>query len=84
MTINEIREAVARGWCAEPNWGKVMDVDLAEAISQEVFKANVTPQLGCATTAELLVELAARAEIGGYADYKTVNGEFVTAIPSTK
>lgn len=34
--IEEIRGAVARGWCAPVNSAKIMDTDLAEAISQEV------------------------------------------------
>lgn len=34
-------------------------------------KAN----LGLATTAELLAELQARAEVGGYADYRTVDSD---------
>jgi hypothetical protein len=34
----EIRGAVARGWCHPANSSKVMDIDLAEAISQEVYK----------------------------------------------
>lgn len=38
MDISEIRGAVARGWCHEGNTHKVMDTDLAEAISQEVNK----------------------------------------------
>ncbi len=35
--IEEIRGAVARGWCAPANSHKVMDGDLAEAISQEIL-----------------------------------------------
>jgi hypothetical protein len=37
----EIRGAVARGWCAPPNAHKAMDCDLAEAIAQEVLKLRV-------------------------------------------
>lgn len=33
------------------------------------------PQLGLATTKQLLEELQARAEVGGYASYRTVGGE---------
>lgn len=33
-----VKQAVARGWCHEKNEKKVMDVDLAEAISYEVSK----------------------------------------------
>jgi len=38
MTIEEIRGLVAQGWCTKENEKKVMDVDLAEAISQIIFK----------------------------------------------
>lgn len=37
-SIQEIREAVARGWCADANREKEMDSDLAEAISQEILQ----------------------------------------------
>jgi hypothetical protein len=36
ITIEDIRQAVARGWCSEANQHKEMDVHLAEAIAQEV------------------------------------------------
>jgi len=36
--VEEIRGAVARGWCAEVNEHKIMDVDLAEAIVEEIRK----------------------------------------------
>ena len=39
MKIERIRGAVARGWCHPDNSSKTLDVDLAEAISQEVKKA---------------------------------------------
>lgn len=73
-----ITGAVARGWCHSVNERKVMDTDLAFAIVDEVEKAikdDKTPYLGCATTAELLNELKARAEIGGYANYRTVDND---------
>ena len=38
MNIDEIRGAVARGWCTPENENKVMDVDLAFAISKEIEK----------------------------------------------
>lgn len=66
MEMSAIRGAVARGWCDPKNSAKVMDTDLAEAISQEVHKlfiADKEPYLGCATTKELIVELAARADV---------------------
>lgn len=36
--IQQVRGAVARGWCHESNREKEMDSNLAEAISQEVLK----------------------------------------------
>jgi hypothetical protein len=37
ITLEGVREAVARGWCAEENASKEMDADLAEAITREVY-----------------------------------------------
>lgn len=91
MKIEEIRGAVARGWCHEKNSAKVMDSDLAEAISEEIstaLRAEKIPYLGCATTRELIDELAARAEVSQtigeeWPSYRTVDGrslrELVTA-----
>jgi hypothetical protein len=45
MNISGVRGAVARGWCAEANSHKEMDVDLAEAISQEVWAYLSTLEL---------------------------------------
>jgi hypothetical protein len=40
MTLEEqVRQAVARGWCDPRNSGKEMDTDLADAISAEVVKS---------------------------------------------
>ena len=40
MTLEEqIRQAVARGWCDPRNSHKIMDVDLATAIVAEVIKS---------------------------------------------
>lgn len=75
VELDEIRGAVARGWGYPKNAEKVIDVDLGDAISLEVKKLFVAfrePQLGCATTRELLVELTARAEVNGSIDYKTI------------
>lgn len=36
---DQLRQAVARGWCHEKNADKVVDPDLAEAIVAEVVKA---------------------------------------------
>ncbi len=43
MTMEQqVREAVARGWCHDKNAHKEMDVDLADAIVAEVV-ATFTP-----------------------------------------
>lgn len=36
--LSKTRQAVARGWCSPKNEKKIMDVDLAEAISIEIVK----------------------------------------------
>jgi hypothetical protein len=43
IEMAEIRGAVARGWCADKNQQKVLDGDLAEAISLEVASSD-TPE----------------------------------------
>ena len=76
MIMEEIQGAVARGWCSPRNEKKVMDVDLATAISMEVMKlfiANKEPKLGCATTGQLLAEIKARIEMNGQLDYRTID-----------
>ena len=37
ITVEGVRGAVARGWCADENAAKEMDPDLAEAITREVY-----------------------------------------------
>jgi hypothetical protein len=45
MTLEEqVRQAVARGWCHDANSSKVMDVDLANAIVEEVVKTFTPTQ----------------------------------------
>lgn len=41
--FSDVRGAVARGWCHEPNTAKEMDGDLAEAISREVATLYGSP-----------------------------------------
>ncbi len=43
ITLEGVREAVARGWCAPENASKEMDTDLAEAITAEVYALLATP-----------------------------------------
>lgn len=81
IPLEEIRGAVARGWCHPSNAKKVLDSELAEAIVAEVYKvflADKEPYLGCATTRQLIDELAARAEVSEtvgekWPKYKTVD-----------
>jgi hypothetical protein len=76
--ISELREAVARGWTHPDTKNLTMDPELAEAIVTEVSKLDTTPNLGCATTFELINELHARADVAKtieeeWPNYKTVN-----------
>lgn len=76
MKMEEIQGAVARGWGSSKNEKKVMDVDLATAISIEVkklFVAYKEPKLGCATTRQLLAEIKARIDLDGKLDYRTID-----------
>ena len=79
ITDEEILGAVARGWCHPDNSGKTMDEALAVAIAHEirslydeVMNTVSSPNLGCATTKELLEEVTARIELDGKLEYKTV------------
>lgn len=43
IDINQLLQAIARGWCHERNKHKVMDTDLAYAIAEQVEKLLQTP-----------------------------------------
>jgi hypothetical protein len=73
--MNLCRSEVAKAWCTPENSNKVMDTELAEAFAVILNEVWSKPWLGNATTAQLLEELSVRAEIGGYANYKTVGDE---------
>ena len=76
MIIQETMEAVARGWCHSKNENKIVDVDLAEAISDEINelrRSDIEPKLGCATTGQLLAEIKARIEMDGKLGYRTID-----------
>lgn len=79
MNIEEIRGAVARGWEYPKNTHKTMDVDLADAIANEIHKLDTLflafkePQLGYATTGELLDEIKARIGVDGKLGYRTID-----------
>lgn len=63
MTKDEIKQAVARGWAAPGQTHKTVDPSLANAIAEAVHAADVHPNLGLATTMQLIDELHARAEV---------------------
>jgi hypothetical protein len=67
-------ERAAQAWCAPETEHKVMDQTLCMQFAKILDTELWTPKLGCATTKQLLDELAARVNL----DYKTV-GE----IPAT-
>jgi hypothetical protein len=50
-----------------------MDVEFAEVIAETLDRIMSEPGLGNATTRQLLDELKARAEVGGYLNYTTVS-----------
>ncbi len=81
MTREEIAGAVARGWCHPETENRVMDAVLAGAITEEVatlVRGDRKAYLGCATTKELIDELAARADVSAtigeeWPGYRTVD-----------
>ncbi len=73
MATELARERAARAWCTDKTRQIEMDGELAEAFADILDDIWSKPWLGNATTAELLDELKARAETGGYAHYKSVD-----------
>ena len=79
-----VLEAVSLGWCHPNTSTREMDVDLAQAITDEVMVVlynpkYAEPRLGLATTSELLEEIRSRIETdyyagGGGLGYSTVKG----------
>lgn len=64
----------AQAWCTEATSHIVMDVALATAFAEIIDRYSIDdPLLGLATTAQLIDELKARAVIGGYDQYRTVD-----------
>lgn len=45
MEMEKIREAIARGWTYPANEKKIMDTDLAEAISVEIEKLFINEKI---------------------------------------
>jgi hypothetical protein len=67
--LNFARERAAQCWCTPETQSIEMDVVLAEAFAQILVEEMYQPRLGCATTRELLSELAARSDL----DYAVVS-----------
>ena len=84
MASNLARERAAQAWCQPETSGIEMDARLAEAFAAILDEVWTQPWLGNATTGQLLEELKVRAEIHGYANYKTVGGEFINTTPATE
>ena len=70
-----LHECIGRAYCHAQNADKGVDGTLAASIVEEILKADRFPQLGCATTAELLQEITVRCEVNGTAKYRTIDGE---------
>ena len=74
-TISSIRQALSRGYCHSKNTNKILEPDLIEAMVKEILMMPAEPNLGCATTGELLDEIKARIEGDGKLNYRTVDIE---------
>jgi len=75
MATELARSRAAQAWCKPTTEHLVMQPELAEVFAELLDEIWSQAWLGNATTAELLSELQTRAEIHGYANYKTVNGD---------
>jgi hypothetical protein len=63
------RQRAAQAWCCEKTKHLVMDTDLAESFANILVIEMYRPNLGCATTKELLEEIEARVDL----NYKTID-----------
>lgn len=89
MDIEKICEAVHKAYCSErirqgkePYWTNgdysLLDEPTKEydrATVKAVLKAFKEPQLGCATTEELLDEIRARIALDCKLDYRTIDAD---------
>lgn len=62
---------VANAWCQPKTEKKTMDPVLAKEFAKILVVEMYKPNLGCATTRELLDEIKARVDL----DYTTINGD---------
>lgn len=75
MSISLARQKVGEAWTKPMTHHLEFDSVLAEAFAEILEEVWSKPWLGNATTAELLTELQTRAEIHGYANYRTVDSD---------
>lgn len=76
MASSKALQKAAQAWGKEKTKHKEMDADLAESFAEiidEIEQTPAQPNLGCATTRELLDEIRARIEIDGNLDYRTID-----------
>ena len=66
-------EMAAQVWCDKRVSNREMDTVLATVIAEKFDEILNQARLGCATTKELLTELCARADVGGYGGYRTAD-----------
>lgn len=77
---NLSRQLAAQAWCKPTTAKTVMDPVLAEAFAEILDEQMSQPSLGCATTKQLLDEIAARVDL----TYSTVFSERIeTKTPLT-
>ena len=67
-------EKSALAWCTDKTKKLVMNTDLAFVFAEILDKEN-KPNLGLATTNELIQEIKARIEMDGKLYYRTVDGD---------
>lgn len=70
--MKSIRTKAVEAWCTKETEKRTMDPVLCQAFADILEKELYKPNLGCATTRELLEEITARIEIDGNLDYKTI------------
>lgn len=62
-------------WIRDRQKDQEMANSIIKDYDQEIKRLQKTPQLGCATTAELIDELKARSEVDGTLNYRTIDEE---------
>jgi len=70
MSISLATEKAAQAWCTPETESITMDVELAKAFANILEDILSKPQLGNATTGELIAELRGRCEVDGILPYR--------------